>query len=47
MLLGLKCNLEMTLASRLGTAYHVGSLSPTSETERRHIFEANMGVVQV
>lgn len=46
MLLGLKCNLEMTLASRLGTAFHTGVLGG-SNFNKNNVFVSNMGVVQI
>eukprot|EP00160_Parvularia_atlantis_P005939 Unigene15160_Nuclearia_a/m.45391 Unigene15160_Nuclearia_a/g.45391 ORF Unigene15160_Nuclearia_a/g.45391 Unigene15160_Nuclearia_a/m.45391 type:complete len:389 (+) Unigene15160_Nuclearia_a:219-1385(+) len=47
MLLGLKCNLEMTLASRLSTAYHLGHLGSSFFSRTNSVLYANLGVVQI
>ncbi|XP_004363313.1 hypothetical protein CAOG_03585 [Capsaspora owczarzaki ATCC 30864] len=45
-LLGLKCCLEMTLASRLSTAFHTQLLSDAGpKDQRRSVIRANLGVV--
>lgn len=44
-LLGLKGNVELTLASRLGSAWHLGQLSEPQR--RRQLLIANLGVVEL
>ena len=49
-LLGLKCNLEMTLASRLGTAFHLGYIPTTGNPAAiatNEVVLSNAGVTQI